>query len=130
MFYNIFGIDLNTASANENNTYLNNMDVTLLPINPHEPGRFNVIRDFRMTCAPGWRTDYYKKLMILQKDLNSKGRIYFGNEVIPDNSTAPPGEQQSIRTVSRNNLYLLFLWQQPIAGDTINNFRPIFNLSV
>lgn len=32
-----------------------------------------------MAVAPGWRQDYYKKIMLLQRDLLAGGRFYAGN---------------------------------------------------
>lgn len=77
MYTNIFGITPQTGAATASN-YVTVADCTLLPINPLEPGRYNVIRDFQMNVASGWRQDYYKKVLIKQRDFNSKGRIYFG----------------------------------------------------
>lgn len=77
MVRNLFGVSY-TTTENNDNFYVNRADYTLLPINPMEPGRFNVIRDFKMYVAPGFRMDYYKKLMFLQKDLLSGGRFYAG----------------------------------------------------
>lgn len=36
------------------------------------------MRDFKMYVAPGYRMDYYKKLMFLQRDMLSGGRFYAG----------------------------------------------------
>lgn len=76
MVTNLFGVSATSTSSEA--VYANNADFTLLPINPQEPGRFNVIRDFKMYVAPGYRMDYYKKLMFLQRDLLSGGRFYAG----------------------------------------------------
>lgn len=58
----LFGLTpTNTGSS----VYFNAADYTLLPINPNEPGRFNVIRDFKMYVSPGYRQDYYKKIVLL-----------------------------------------------------------------
>lgn len=73
MFTNLFGYK--TTSTDPYMTYV---DVCLLPYNPLEPGRFRVIRDFRMSTAPGWRSDVYRKSTIIQSRTNSHGRIYFG----------------------------------------------------
>lgn len=75
MLTNLFGL---TVAPSGTGLYAQASDFTLLPINPQEPGRFNVIRDFKMYCSPGWRSDYYKKLMFLQRDLLSGGRFYAG----------------------------------------------------
>lgn len=64
MVQNLFGTVVN-SEASIAAEYIANADYTLLPINPQEPGRFNVIRDFKMYVAPGYRMDYYKKLMFL-----------------------------------------------------------------
>lgn len=61
MVFNLFGVGYEIVGTGP---YVNNADLTLLPLNPQEPGRFNVIRDFRMSISPGWRNDYYKKLLI------------------------------------------------------------------
>lgn len=74
MTQNLFGM---TTTPNSY-SYQSNIDFTLMPINPQEPGRFKVIRDFKMFVAPGWRQDYYKKIMLLQRDLLSSGRFYGG----------------------------------------------------
>lgn len=60
----LFGVNFNTASTTGGN-YAAAADYTLLPINPQQPGRFNVMRDFKMYVAPGYRMDYYKKMMFL-----------------------------------------------------------------
>lgn len=77
MFTNLFGISGNTTGAD----YRTAIDATLLPLNPLEPGRFNVIRDFKMSVAPGWKSDTYRKVMLLQRKFNSHGKIYFGPDV-------------------------------------------------
>lgn len=61
MFSNLFGLTPSTASA----SYAAYSDVTLLPYNPLEPGRFRIIRDFKMCTSPNGKMDYYKKLTIL-----------------------------------------------------------------
>lgn len=91
MFTNLFGYRINSQQA-----YLGKVDVCLLPYNPMEPGRFRIIRDFRMTTAPGWRSDVYKRITILQSRTNSKGRIYFG-----------PGGTSSSNTTA---------WTTPVGG--------------
>lgn len=77
LVYNLFG--LGQPSGQISGTYAATADYTLLPINPQEPGRFNVVRDFRMSIAPGWKNDYYRKIYIRQRHMNSRGRIYFGD---------------------------------------------------
>lgn len=64
MLQNLFGT-LVSSTAPIASEYIANADYTILPINPQEPGRFNVMRDFKMYVAPGYRMDYYKKLMFL-----------------------------------------------------------------
>lgn len=133
MVQNLFGISTNTLSISPG--YQAGADYSLLPINPMEPGRFNVIRDFRMTIAPGWRNDYYKKLYLRQSDFNSKGRIYFGPTWSSDGATTrPPGDATDYRQVARNNIYVLFLFQVPVNlvsnAQTGEVIPPNFNLSV
>lgn len=77
MILALFGM-VSAPSTTAEGNYASSADFTLLPINPQEPGRFNVIRDFKMYVAPGYRMDYYKKLMFLQRDLLSGGRFYAG----------------------------------------------------
>lgn len=77
MIQNLFGVVTSGVTSSQY-SYLASADYTLLPINPQEPGRFNVLRDFKMYVAPGYRMDYYKKLMFLQRDLLSGGRLYAG----------------------------------------------------
>lgn len=73
----LVGLNASTGGS-DSYTYSNQADYTLLPINPQEPGRFNVIRDFKMYVAPGYRMDYYKKVMLLQRNMLSGGRFYAG----------------------------------------------------
>lgn len=75
MFVNLFGYQPRVSDANGYQTFI---DVCLLPYNPLEPGRFRIIRDFRMTTAPGWRSDVYRRVTIVQSRTNSYGKIYFG----------------------------------------------------
>lgn len=73
MFSNLFGL-----TKDSTNTYVANIDTTLLPYNPLEPGRFRIIRDFKMRTSPTGSADNYRKVIILQRHTNSRGRIYFG----------------------------------------------------
>lgn len=70
------------------------------------------MRDFKMYVAPGWRQDYYKKVMLLQKDMLSGGRFYAGNSSM-NAADNPPGQSASNWTSMRNNIYILFLYQSP-----------------
>lgn len=54
MFGALFGPTPNTTLANAN-AYGVAADSCLLPINPNQPGRWKVLRDFRMSVAPGWK---------------------------------------------------------------------------
>lgn len=63
MFRAIFGVSPN-QNVNNDTIYSLGADATLLPINPQQPGRFKVLRDFMMNVALGWRQDYYKKIYI------------------------------------------------------------------
>lgn len=74
MFLNVFGLSNSTTTT----SYAANIDSTLIPYNPLEPGRFRIIRDFKMNVAPGWRSDTFRKLTVIQSRLASKGRVYFG----------------------------------------------------
>lgn len=107
---------------------MSSSDYTLLPINPQEPGRFNVIRDFKMYVAPGWRQDYYKKLMFLQRDLLSGGRFYLGTDGA--SSINPPTQLESRWSSMRNRLYVLFLFQSPTLYGQNTGGSPDFTLSV
>lgn len=60
MFSNLFGITAETA-----NNYVSLIDTTLLPYNPLEPGRFRVLRDFKMRTSPTGAPDTYKKVTII-----------------------------------------------------------------
>lgn len=70
-------------TTSEGLLYLNAADYTLLPINPQQPGRFKVLRDFKMAVYPYSRCDTYKKILLLQRDLASSGRFYAGNNTNP-----------------------------------------------
>lgn len=122
---NLFGVANNAATGGG---YLQRADYTLLPINPTEPGRFNVIRDFKMYVAPGWRQDYYKKITLLQRDLLSKGRIYTGTQNL-QNADAP-GDELTTYAVCRNGIYLLFLYQSPTLYGVNTGGSPDFTISV
>lgn len=123
---NLFGLQF--AGSATAYTYQNQADYTLLPINPQEPGRFNVIRDFKMYVAPGYRMDYYKKLMFLQRDLLSGGRFYAGASALGNNNA--PGQSGSTWSNMRNNLYVLLLYQSPTLYGANQAGSPDFTVSV
>lgn len=125
MILNLFG--MSAVSTNASNQYQFSADYTLLPINPQEPGRFNVIRDFKMYVAPGYRMDYYKKLMFLQKDLLSGGRFYAGMQGTPE--TSAPGQITSSWASMRNRIYVLFLYQSPTLYGVNQTGSPDFTIS-
>lgn len=79
-----------------------------------------------MSVNPGWRADYYKKLYIRQRELLSKGRIYYGNTQ-PSSGEEPPGNAASVKSVSRNAIYVMFLYQN--AMDPQTSTSPISNFS-
>lgn len=107
MVLNLFGINA-IPSGTSTDTYYSKADFTLLPINPQEPGRFNVIRDFKMFVAPGYRMDYYKKVMLLQRDLFSGGRFYAGTN--QNTSAVGPADNSSNWSQMRNRVYVVFLY--------------------
>lgn len=82
-----------------------------------------------MYVAPGYRMDYYKKVMLLQRHVFSGGRFYFGSNDTSAESQAP-GEDPSIVTSLRNNIYVLFFYQSPtLYGPNIGG-SPDFTISV
>lgn len=125
MISNLFGVQANEGSTAIN--YASQADYTLLPINPQEPGRFNVIRDFKMYVAPGYRQDYYKKMVFLQRDLLSSGRLYAGAS---STATSAPGMSTSSWTTMRNRIYVLFLYQSPTLYGVNTSGSPDFTVSV
>lgn len=60
MFTNLFGMN----NTNVSRAYGSKIDTTLLPLNPLEPGRFQILRDFKMRTSPSGTADNYKKIMI------------------------------------------------------------------
>lgn len=121
----LFGLTpTNTGSS----VYFNAADYTLLPINPNEPGRFNVIRDFKMYVSPGYRQDYYKKIVLLQRDLYSSGRFYFGTSGNANNN--PPGDMSSNILSMRNNIYIVLLYQSPTIYGANTAGSPDFTISL
>lgn len=102
-------------------------DYTILPINPQEPGRFNIVRDFKMYVAPGYRMDYYKKLMFLQRDLLSGGKFYAGTDTAAVNNA--PGQTASTWSYMRNRIYVLFLYQSPTLYGVSTTGSPDFTIS-
>lgn len=124
MIQNLFGMSLTSGAAA---SYQALADYTLLPINPQEPGRFNVIRDFKMYVAPGYRMDYYKKLMFLQRDLLSGGRFYAGQSTSA--LTSAPGQESSNWDNMRNRIYVLFLYQAPTLYGVNTSGSPDFTIS-
>lgn len=120
LLVNLFGIANTTTAATTTNRqgYLANADYTLLPINPQEPGRFNVMRDFKMSVSPGGRMDYYKKVKIMQRDMLDGGRIYFGTNETAEGVNGAPGDGSSRVDFSRNNIYVLVLYQSNVLQDT------------
>lgn len=70
-----------------------------------------------MCTAPGWRADYYKKVTILQRKVNSRGRIYFG----PKTTLVPGGEvpalpsNTGVGVYSYNGLY--YVYAGPLSGS-------------
>lgn len=82
MFKNLFGFGGNATP----NGYVQYIDSTILPLNPMEPGRFKILRDFRLRTSPTGSPDVVKRLRILQSQCNSHGKIYFG----PANTTVYP----------------------------------------
>lgn len=124
----LFGV---TGGTDTNGTnYLQKADYTMLPINPLQPGRFNVIRDFKMNVAPGYRMDYYKKIMILQKDLLSSGRFYAGGEA--SNASGPVRSTVSWQNM-RNRIYVVLYYQSPTlyaASTGTSQGVPDFTVSI
>lgn len=86
------------------------------------------MRDFKMYVAPGYRMDYYKKLMFLQRDLLSGGRFYAGNT--NSAATSAPGLATSGWNYMRNNIYVLFYFQSPTLYSTTAAVTPDFTISV
>lgn len=117
MYKNLFGLTANTVPG----SYIAYSDVTLLPYNPLQPGRFRIIRDFKMNIAPGWRQDYYKKCIILQRHTNSKGKIYFGPSTDTAAETSEVGWASPVGMAenSTNSNFLYF--DYPVTGS---NPRP------
>lgn len=72
--------------------------------------------------------DYYKKVMLLQRDLLSGGRFYAGtiNEAAGD----APGEIGSSWNSMRNRIYLLFFFQSPTIYGNNTTGAPDFTLSI
>lgn len=126
MITNLFGVNFQSTNT-ETTTYQASADYTLLPINPQEPGRFNVIRDFKMYVAPGYRMDYYKKMIFLQRDLLSGGRFYAGATAAPNFQA--PGQQPSGWANMRNRIYVLFLYQSPTLYGVNQTGSPDFTIS-
>lgn len=121
----LFGVAQTTTGEA---AYVSRADYTLLPINPQQPGRFNVIRDFKMNVAPGYRMDYYKKVMLLQKDLYSSGRFYAG--LFNPSSNLGPAESESSWSNMRNRIYALVLYQSPTLYGVAQTGSPDFTLSI
>lgn len=132
MFRALFGVSRNFVLT-ATDQYAIAADSALLPLNPQQPGRFKILRDFSMNVAPGWRQDYYKKVYIRQRELLSRGRIYYGvanNDDVEGGNAAmesPPGDATNVKSVSRNALYVFSLFQSPVeiastADTTINQF--------
>lgn len=109
LFNALFGVTSNIILS-DSDTYALAADSTILPINPNQPGRFKVLRDFMMNVAPGWRQDYYKKTYIRQREMFSSGRIYYGNNSATAGQARPPGDETDVKSVSRNALYVLVLY--------------------
>lgn len=61
MFTNLFGFGGNQLPGG----YVQYIDSTILPLNPMEPGRFRILRDFRLKTSPTGSPDVIKKLRIL-----------------------------------------------------------------
>lgn len=85
-----------------------------------------------MNVAPGWRQDYYKKIYIRQRELLSKGRIYYGETAAEAGQARPPGDETSIKSVARNALYILTLYQAPMdlpVSEGLSEYS-LFNYSI
>lgn len=81
-----------------------------------------------MYVAPGYRMDYYKKIMLLQRDLLSGGRLYAGTDTLASNSA--PGQTASTWSNMRNSLYVLLLYQSPTLYGVNTTGSPDFTISI
>lgn len=81
-----------------------------------------------MYVAPGYRMDYYKKIMLLQKDLLSGGRFYAGTSSMA--TTGPPGQLSSTWNYMRNNIYVLLFFQSPTLYGANLAGAPDFTVSI
>lgn len=124
MVFDLFGVGMLPDSTNP---YMYKADFTLLPINPRQPGRFNVIRDFKMYVSPGYRQDYYKKVMLLQRDLKSSGRFYASKA---PNNQPPPDDGTAGFDAMRNNIYVLLFYQSPTLYGDQTTGSPDFTISL
>lgn len=86
------------------------------------------MRDFKMYVAPGYRMDYYKKIMLLQRDMLSQGRFYAGQNT--GSSSNAPGDASSNWAYMRNRIYVLLLFQSPTLYGTNVGGAPDFTVSL
>lgn len=81
-----------------------------------------------MYVAPGYRMDYYKKIMLLQRNLLSGGKFYAGAAQSATNQA--PGQGLSNWTSMRNRIYIVLLYQSPTLYGVNTGGSPDFTVSV
>lgn len=100
----------------------NNPDLSVLPLNPMQPGRFNVLTDRFIRVSDGTHQEFVFRHYYYQNRFISGGRIYYGGTI--QNSTEIGNHG------GRNHIYALLIYCPPYSTQTgAGNVTQLTNIS-